>query len=100
MARKAQKLPKLWVRLPGDLHLRLIHLAFRNQRSLNSEIVSRLEHSVAVESPLSADAQRVLDRIEKLMDQIEFRIETLRKGLSLTAAGPEVWRSSKSGEDK
>jgi hypothetical protein len=41
---------------------------------LNSEIVSRLEHSVAVESPLSADAQRVLDQVEKRIAKI------IRKG--------------------
>jgi len=95
MARKAQKLPKLWVRLPGDLHLRLIHLAFRNQRSLNSEIVSRLGHSVAVESPLSADAQRVLDEIKS------FLIEVMRKPMEgqpdLLAPWP---RKSIEGEDK
>jgi hypothetical protein len=58
------------LRLPGDLHLELTRLAFRNQRSLNSEIVSRLEHSVAVESPLSADAQRLLDQVEKRIEKI------------------------------
>src|SRR5215510_5203224 len=57
----------VWVRLPGSLHLRLVHLAYAGGRSLNSEIVRRLEHSVAVESPLSADAQLVLARVEEAM---------------------------------
>jgi hypothetical protein len=67
MARKARELPKLWVRLPAPLHLKLVHLAYAGGRSLNSEIVRRLEHSVAVESPLSADAQRVLAQLEEGM---------------------------------
>jgi len=48
-ARKARKLPKLWVRLPATLHRALVRLAARNRRSLNSEIVYRLEHSVRKE---------------------------------------------------
>jgi predicted HicB family RNase H-like nuclease len=48
-ARKARKLPKLWVRLPGALHRKLVRLASHNRRSLNSEIVYRLEHSVRKE---------------------------------------------------
>jgi hypothetical protein len=71
-------------------------LAFRNQRSLNSEIVSRLEHSVAVESPLSADAQRLLDQVEKRMDRIEMVLEIMRK----SQAGERYWRKSTEGEDK
>lgn len=55
------------MRLPAPLHLRLVHLASAGGRSLNSEIVRRLEHSVAVESPLSADAQRVLAQLDEGM---------------------------------
>jgi predicted HicB family RNase H-like nuclease len=46
---KSRKLPKLWVRLPGALHRKLVRLASHNRRSLNSEIVYRLEHSVRKE---------------------------------------------------
>jgi len=45
MAQNARKLPKLWVRLPGALHRKLVRLAARNRRSLNSEIIYRLETS-------------------------------------------------------
>ena len=79
MARRVKQVTPFQLRLPGTLHLKLMHLAYSNQCSLHSEIIRRLEHSIAVESPLSADAQRILDQIEKRMDQIEFRIETLRK---------------------
>jgi hypothetical protein len=70
MARKTRELTKLMVRLPAPLHRRLVRLAAAGACSLNSEIIRRLEHSVAVESPLSPDAQRVVDRVDKRIEAL------------------------------
>ena len=82
MARRVKQITPFMLRLPGALHLKLVHLAYTNQCSLNSEIIRRLQDSVAVESPLSPDVQRILDRIEKGMEeQNKLMIETLRKSM-------------------
>ena len=91
MARRVKQITPFQLRLPGALHLKLMHLAYTNQCSLHSEIIRRLEHSIAVESPLSADAQRLLDQVEKRMDRIELLLEK---------AGERYWRTSTEGEDK
>jgi hypothetical protein len=94
MAQKARELPKLWVRLPAALHRKLVRLASAGGRSLNSEIVRRLEHSVAAESPLSPDAQRLLDRVEKGMEEQNRLItELMMKAVSRG-------RKEEEGEDK
>jgi hypothetical protein len=102
MARRVKQITPFQLRLPGALHLKLMQLAYANQCSLHSEIIRRLEHSIAVESPLSADAQRVLDLLERRMEQIEFRLEALHKSMEgkrvdLLAPWP---RKSMEGEDK
>jgi hypothetical protein len=96
MARRVKQITPFQLRLPGALHLKLMQLAYANQCSLHSEIIRRLEHSIAVESPLSADAQRILDQVEKRMDQIELVLEIMRK----SQAGERYWRKSTEGEDK
>ena len=99
MARRMKQITPFQLRLPGALHLKLMHLAYTNQCSLHSEIIRRLEHSIARESPLSPDAQRVLDQIEKRLDQIELVLEIMRK----SQTGEEnfkFWRKSTEGEDK
>lgn len=82
MARRVKQITPFQLRLPGALHLKLMQLAYANQCSLHSEIIRRLENSIALESPLSPDVQRVLDRIEKGMEeQNKLMIETLRKSM-------------------
>jgi hypothetical protein len=74
MARKARKLTALMVRLPEPLRRELAQLAAAGGRSMNSEIIRRLEASVELDSPLSPDAERVLARVEEGMkkrDQLE-----------------------------
>ena len=70
MARKARKLTAIMVRLPDPLHRELVRLASAGGRSLNSEIIGRLEKSVALDSPLSADAQRMLSEVEEGMKSV------------------------------
>jgi len=97
MARKAQKLTPIMVRLPAALHRALTGLAAAGGRSLNSEIVRRLEKSVAVDSPLSPDALRVLNRFEarivdKIMDNFEGSITELAESWRRFGITPEEGR--------
>jgi hypothetical protein len=62
------------LRLPEKLHRRLVQLARSNQRSLNNELVSRLERTVAAEDPLPPEVEQMLARIGESMkrrDQLE-----------------------------
>jgi hypothetical protein len=88
MARKkAQQLTAIMVRLPAPLHRQLVRLASAGGRSLNSEVIRRLADSVAVESPLSPDARRMLDQIEKSMERrAAFEAELLRLAVGLDPA--------------
>jgi predicted transcriptional regulator len=87
------RLTPLMVRLPEALHRKLVRLASAGGHSLNFEIVRRLEHSVAVESPLSADAQKILDRVKKGMDeQNELIVDVFRRLMG--------GRKGEEGEDK
>ncbi|KAF3999172.1 Arc family DNA-binding protein [Glaciimonas immobilis] len=53
----ARKIPTLQVRLPEQLKVWLKHKSVDNRRSLNSEVVTRLEESRAMElSQLQRDS--------------------------------------------
>lgn len=45
----ARKIPTLQVRLPEQLKVWLKHKSVDNRRSLNSEVITRLEESMAME---------------------------------------------------
>ncbi|MQM27656.1 Arc family DNA-binding protein [Glycomyces albidus] len=47
---------RLTLRLPSDLHARLSARAKASRRSLNAEVVYRLESSLRIEGDLPADA--------------------------------------------
>jgi len=69
-----QRITPLMLRLPEKLHRRLVQLARSNQRSLNNELVSRLERTVAAEDPLPPEVEQMLARIGESMkrrDQLE-----------------------------
>ena len=63
MARKAQRLTGVMVRLPEKLRRWMERAAAENGRSMNSEIIYRLERSVATEPEL----ERVMARLEEQM---------------------------------
>jgi len=76
MARRAKRvtLTPLMLRLPEKLHRRLVQLARSNQRSLNNELVSRLEWTVATEDPLPPEFERLLAVVQegiKRRDELE-----------------------------
>src|SRR5262245_16017233 len=58
--RYRQSTTPFMVRLPKKLHRRLVQLARSNRRSLNKELVSRLERTVAAEDPLPPEFERLL----------------------------------------
>ena len=60
-----QRVTPLMLRLPEKLHRRLVQLARSNQRSLNNELVSRLERTVAAEDPLPPEFERLLAVVQK-----------------------------------
>jgi DNA-binding transcriptional MocR family regulator len=63
MARKAQQLTGVMVRLPEKLRRWMQRAAAENGRSMNSEIIYRLERSIATEPEL----ERVMARLEEQM---------------------------------
>jgi hypothetical protein len=71
MVRKTQKLRPVMVRLPETLRRQLAELADSNARSMNTEIIYRLEQALtedrAKEPPKASLAER-LDKIEKTLE--------------------------------
>jgi hypothetical protein len=67
MARKAQELTPVMVRLPEKLRRWLERAAAENGRSMNTEIIHRLEKSIASESELV----RLLDRVAGRLQAVE-----------------------------
>lgn len=65
---------KFIVRLPNDLHAQVKRVARRENRSMNHEIVDRLEKSLASDDARNIDEKLVallLRRVEFLEKQIE-----------------------------
>jgi Arc-like DNA binding domain len=63
MARKPQELRPVMVRLPEKLRRWLERVAAENGRSMNTEIIYRLEQSVASEPEL----ERLMARVERAL---------------------------------
>jgi hypothetical protein len=106
MARKARKLTAIMVRLPDPLHRELVRLASAGARSLNSEIIGRLEKSVALDSGLPPEVELLIDRFVKMHADLEKKLEKrLFKGLDrLVTENPTLARRAlkliREGEDK
>jgi hypothetical protein len=67
------------LRLPEKLHRRLVQRARSNQRSLNNELVSRLEWTVEAENPLPPQFERLQARIlEEMNRRDELESELMR----------------------
>jgi Arc-like DNA binding domain len=71
MARKAQQLTGVMVRLPERLRRWMERAAAENGRSMNSEIIHRLERSIATEPEL----ERIMARVEEQMARVEERLK-------------------------
>jgi Arc-like DNA binding dprotein len=72
MARKPQELRPVMTRIPEALRRRLERAAERNNRSMNTEIIHRLEESFAIEAAEAAGAAAAaqdakLDKIVALL---------------------------------
>ncbi|MCO7610848.1 Arc family DNA-binding protein [Pseudomonas chlororaphis] len=65
---------KFIVRLPGELHTQVKRIAKQENRSMNNEIVDRLEKSLTVTDARPLDEKLItilLNKIESLEQQIE-----------------------------
>jgi predicted transcriptional regulator len=90
MARKkAQQLTAIMVRLPEPLRRKLARLASAGGRSMNSEIIRRLEDSVSKEEPLPPEVERVLARVEEEMRRRDALEADLLLGMARMGATPE-----------
>ena len=64
---KKESLTRVAVRLPERLHLSLVRFAERNDRSLNYEIIMRLEASIELDKLLVAETTiEAMQMLEKL----------------------------------
>lgn len=66
---------KFIVRLPGELHTQVKRIAKQENRSMNHEIVDRLEKSLVASDARGHDEKLItilLGKIESLEQQIEF----------------------------
>lgn len=79
--------PRFMVRLPDDMRDRLKAAAKENNRTMNAEIVARLERSFR--EPAATGGEALVRRLEK----IEKRLDTLRECLAENGMGPlpEYW---------
>ncbi|MFJ2452174.1 MULTISPECIES: Arc family DNA-binding protein [Pseudomonas] len=72
-------LQKFIVRLPGDLHNQLKHIAKRENRSMNNEIVDRLEKSLVVDETREMN-EKLISLLLRKVDSMEERIKYLQMG--------------------
>lgn len=70
MARKTEELRPVMTRLPEELRRRLERVAWASQRSMNAEIIHRLELSFKEESESKLEA-RLAARLEEAVKRIE-----------------------------
>jgi hypothetical protein len=74
MAMKTKELRPVMVRIPESLRRRLERVAATNHRSMNTEIIHRLEQS------LSIDLEQLLERFsdnERLLDRIDVELQKI-----------------------
>jgi hypothetical protein len=89
MARKARQLTGVMVRLPEKLRQYLERRAYVNGRSMNSEIIFRLEGSAEVDPPVvilrAVQGElrvlaRTVTRFDERLERLEQRIDKLAHG--------------------
>lgn len=88
MAAPKQTDPQMKIRLTPELKARIEAAADENNRSMNAEIIARLEASFIVGAASTKDASRVNENLVylvKKMTEFEVRLE------ELTAGRPDPW---------
>ncbi|MFG1340955.1 Arc family DNA-binding protein [Xanthobacter autotrophicus] len=63
--------PQMKIRLPADLKLRLTEWAATNKRSLNAEIVARLEYSFEPPQDPMPNQRSALDEMRSRIERLE-----------------------------
>jgi hypothetical protein len=89
MARKARELIAIKLRLPVALHRKLVRSASDGARSLNAELIRRLQQSIATDEPLPPEVEKVLARVEGGMQRRD-RLEAELLGALLRVAPKEL----------
>jgi len=79
MARKAQRLTGVMVRLPEKLRRWMERAAAENGRSMNSEIIYRLERSVATEPELERVMARLEEQMKKRQAELLRELQQIRR---------------------
>lgn len=72
-------LQKFIVRLPGDLHNQFKHIAKRENRSMNNEIVDRLEKSLVADEARETN-EKLISLLLRKVESLEERIKHLQMG--------------------
>ena len=67
---------RVTLRLPGTLHAILTHGAMQNQRSMNAEIIARLERSVNFEDEYGT-LETVMREVWKDIDELKSNVDEL-----------------------
>lgn len=73
--RDSREQDKFVIRLPDGLRPEIAAVAYRNQRSMNGEIIYRLERSMSLELAISEKEKiisQLLSRIEELEEKFPF----------------------------
>jgi DNA-binding transcriptional MocR family regulator len=79
MARKAQQLTGVMVRLPEKLRRWMQRAAAENGRSMNSEIIYRLERSIATEPELERVVARLEEQMKKQQAQLLRELQQIKR---------------------
>jgi len=79
MARKAQQLTGVMVRLPEKLRRWMERAAAENGRSMNSEIIYRLERSIATEPELERVMARLEEQMKKRQAELLRELQQIRR---------------------
>jgi hypothetical protein len=79
MARKAQQLTGVMVRLPEKLRRWMQRAAAENGRSMNSEIIYRLERSIATEPELERVMARLEEQMKKQQAQLLRELQQIKR---------------------
>ena len=79
--------PQMSVRLPGDLKPRLAKAAKENGRTINADIVTRLERSFS-----GAQTNAATDEVKKSIDEVKKMIEELHQTTKASSVKSSIFR--------
>lgn len=81
----SQERDKFVIRLPDDMHPRIKNIARLNNRSMNNEIVARIERTFTLDETMELEAKikgLMLQRIESLESELAQMRETAEEKIT------------------